>query len=150
MFNFFIPWNREKADKELYDFLEEIVESNKPDPDIGILGDYGNYQFCYRISDCRLLLITVWIWISFTSMSDASAAPPVRAGCLPGCHGGAYFSAQRRPENSTGWRTTPAVQSPSHKLGASYTTGTVEQWHLVFWLLLNSCLSVDFVSYDKS
>ncbi|XP_011608694.1 coiled-coil domain-containing protein 148 isoform X1 [Takifugu rubripes] len=31
----------EKAEKDLYDFLEEIVESNKTDPDISILGDYA-------------------------------------------------------------------------------------------------------------
>lgn len=35
-------WNREKADKDLYEFLEEIVESNKTDPDITSLGDDGN------------------------------------------------------------------------------------------------------------
>lgn len=35
-------WNREKADKDLYDFLEEIVDSNKTDPDITSIVDYGN------------------------------------------------------------------------------------------------------------
>lgn len=35
-------WNREKADKDLYDFIEEIVDSNKIDPDITSLVDYGN------------------------------------------------------------------------------------------------------------
>lgn len=39
-------WNREKAEKDLYVFLEEIVESNKTDPDISSLDDYGNSQFC--------------------------------------------------------------------------------------------------------